>query len=64
MKHSDQLLEIVEDRIEKVERELKALRNTLKNMRIENNLYNTTSVASEHSYSELEIDYQEEYEKE
>mgnify|MGYP005814422509 CR=1 FL=1 len=59
MKHSEQLLEIVESRIQGVERELQALRRTLSSMRTENNLYSTTSVASE-SVQEIEIDYRNE----
>ena len=62
MKHADQVIEIVESRIEKVERELKALRNTLHNMRIENNLYNTTSVATEYSYTEANNTHDQEEE--
>ena len=55
MTHTEHLLEIIENRIAIVERELQALRRTLYSIRTEGDVFSITSVDS-NSVQEIDID--------
>jgi len=56
MKHPHTLIEVLEDKLMSLEREMERVKHTIHGLKKEYNLLNTTSVASPHSYSETEVE--------